>query len=400
MNLKKKKLSPSIPLKDIYGSSLILNPRASFSKYGWLPESQAQLDFLTAAPLTIAGNLPVICSHSVCTKKVIAFLSKANLHFTPNRYSFSTSEEYEKILKLIDTNPKKMVVNHPHPQGEIQHHKYWIDPEIIGFLNNKANLTELVPKGYTPQRLIIPPDDLFKAYQTFKKFPLVVKAATAEPNGGGYDVIICNHQTDLEQARKHLRRCHRVVLEEFVELKENYCVQFAITKKGSIIYLGTSEQITDDAGIYKGNWLFREDTTPEIVTALARSITEKASTMGYHGICGIDIILSKDSRPLVIDLNFRLNGSTPALLLKESIFSHHESAVLLFRNWKSSLQEEEFFSVCNEAIEQGHLLPLAVYDPTESSYGNEHYFFSGILLGNTKDEICQKERDLFSRGII
>ena len=44
---------------------------------------------------------------------------------------------------------------------------------------------------------------------------------------------------------------------------------------------------------------------------------KKAISLGYWGIAGIDIVIGEDNRVLVIDLNFRQNSSTGAVLLKE-----------------------------------------------------------------------------------
>jgi hypothetical protein len=101
MGQDKAKILPIVTLHDIFGSSLILNPRSSFSNYGWLPKNPEKLDFLTAAPLTVAGDMPVICNYSVVTGKGVALLEKANLEVANFRHVYSTQEDYSNLLSLF-----------------------------------------------------------------------------------------------------------------------------------------------------------------------------------------------------------------------------------------------------------------------------------------------------------
>ncbi|MDW7674706.1 MAG: ATP-grasp domain-containing protein [Bacillota bacterium] len=384
------KFFPSITLKDIFGPNLILNYRASFSNFGWLPKDQAQLDFYTGLPLTIAGDMPVICNSSVITKEVISLIEKGNLPIAPTLHTYRAETDYRNILNKFINEDKKLVFTHIHPPKEVKRNAYWINPQLVGFLNNKSSLEKLVPQGHAPRRIIIPPPKIEEASLSFR-FPMVVKAATDEPNGGGYDVSICYNINDIEKAKNHFIACKEVIVEEYLDIAENYCVQFAKTFLGQIVYLGTTEQIINKSGLYLGNWIIKNKKLPNEVVDLGRSIMETASRLGYMGIAGFDIVVTNDNRVLAIDLNFRINGSTAALLLHQSILQNTPFSVLLFRSWKTSANWEKFIYLTNMAIDNLRLIPLAIYNPKSSPYPNAAPLLSGILIGSSKEELLKND---------
>lgn len=392
------KISPSVTLFEIFGRNLILNSRPSFSNYGWLPDSQAKLDFLTGSPLTVAGALPVICSYSVITEEVFSLLEKANLEVAASPHVYRTEEDYNKLLNRFSSKKQKIVFNHVHRPNEVDQKAYWIDPKLIGYLNNKANLSKIVPSGYVPRRAIIPSGKIQNVTYEFMKLPLVIKAATNQSTGSGYDVIICRDPKDILRAHSCFNICEAVVVEEHIDIQKIFNTQFAKTVSGQIIYLGTSEQISGPSGNYLGNWITGPETPPNSIVELGHSIMERACQSGFIGIGGFDIALSKDNRVLAIDLNFRLNGSTPALLLRDSIMKIYAAKVLLFRNWKASMDWSRFLLICQEFIESKYLVPISVYNPLSSPYPDSDVLFSGVIVGSSRKDILQKERLLARHG--
>lgn len=79
-----------------------------------------------------------------------------------------------------------------------------------------------------------------------------------------YQILaIATRKEHLLWATRFFAACQSVVVEEFLRVKKNFCVQFAKTIKGEIRYLGTTEQITNAAGIYVGNWQGKEVIPPK-----------------------------------------------------------------------------------------------------------------------------------------
>lgn len=399
MGRTKSRISPTVTLLEIFGQNLILNPRPSFSNYGWLPKSQVRLDFLTGSPLTVAGALPVICNHSVITDEVMSLLEKANLEVATFPQVYHTEEEYRNLLNILGRQKKKLVFNHVHPPNEVDQEAYWINPKLISYLNNKANLNKIVPLDHVPKRATIPLSEIINGTNKLMKLPLVIKAATNQSTGSGYDVIICRAPEDIKQACNYFSISKTVVMEELIDIHKIFNTQFAKTVNGQIIYLGTSEQISTPSGSYLGNWIIRDNEPPKSVLDLGRSIMECACDLGFIGIGGFDIALSKDNRVLAIDLNFRLNGSTPALLLRDSIMRIHDASVLLFRTWKASMEWKRFLFICKEFIESKYLIPISIYNPLSSPYSCSPLLFSGVIIGSSREDILSKEYLLAKHGL-
>jgi len=400
MGQSKNKVIPIVTLSDIFGQDLILNSRPSFSNYGWLPKSQAKLDFLSGAPLTVAGDLPVICSHSVITEEIISLMEKANLEVTNFPQVYRTKEEYWNLLNNLIKHKKKIVFNHVHRPKEVDQKAYWIDPKLIAYLNNKANLHKIVHTGYVPRRITISPSEIKHITCKFTELPLVFKAATNQSSGSGYAVVICKNTTDIDKAYNYLNKCDTVVAEELVDIHKIFNTQFAKTVNGHIHYLGTSDQISSPSGYYLGNWITKTEEPPKSVVELGRSIMEHASRLGFWGIGGFDIALSKDNQVFAIDLNFRLNGSTPALLLRDSIMRIYNASVLLFRTWKTSVDWARFLSICREFIENKYLIPTSIYNPISNPHSNSTVFFSGVIIGSSRQDVLEKECLLAKQGLI
>lgn len=196
------------------------------------------------------------------------------------------------------------------------------------------------------------------------KIPIVIKAATDQPTGGGRHVAICHNNQEFKKAQKKFANCELIVMEEYVPIKKNYCVQFAKT-----------------------------------FDVLGQEIMKSACSMGYRGIAGFDIVLTDDDRILAIDLNFRLNGSTAALLLCQSMFKNRDASVLLFSSWKTTSKFNHFLSVCQKAIKAGYLLPLSVYNPESSPLSKSVTRLSAMLLGTSKRDIINRRLPHFKNSL-
>ncbi|RHW38963.1 ATP-grasp domain-containing protein [Neobacillus notoginsengisoli] len=394
---KQMDIAPTLTLKDIYGPQLVFNPRVSFEGIGWIPKDTILDDFRTGALLPIAGDMPFVCNDRTVTEEALNLLKTAGISPAPNQLVYDGKNSFYGLLESLSSGQQKKVLNQPLPDSEVPPEKYWIDKEVFSYLNNKANMGEIVPKEHLPKRMVVSPDELVTVREKWT-LPFVMKAGTDLPNGGGFDVVLCHTEEDFKRASELLKDSQSIVIEEFIENKKNYCLQFAKTCDGQILYLGAGEQIISVSGRYKGNWISAEDSPPKSAINLGRTIMEKACQLGYKGIAGFDILITEDNRVLCIDLNFRLNGSTPALLLKDSIFSRHNNQDMMFKSWKIDRPWDEFHDICKSLVEDGSLIPLAIYHPETSGDSENKPFINGILIGNSKEEILQKEQYLTEHG--
>jgi hypothetical protein len=126
---------------------------------------------------------------------------------------------------------------------------------------------------------------------------------------------------------------------------------------------------------------------------------EKAIDLGYRGVAGFDVALTTEGELKVLDLNFRLNGSTAALLLYPSASKAFKSPVgrLQFLYGKASFAQ--LARVVREAIAARFFLPLCIYDPTASIEPRSSPSVCGIVLGQSRQEVAAKLRYLNTQGL-
>ncbi|MEH7346758.1 ATP-grasp domain-containing protein [Bacillus sp. JJ1532] len=389
-------LKPILTLHDIFGDGYIFNGRGSYHNSQWLPNSISQ-DSSSGSMLTLAGETPILCHKDVVDPLCLDIHKDAGLQVARNIYTYDNENSYYNLLNQLQKLNQKMILNYAHLPCEIDKEKYWIKTELLTYLNNKRYLGELVPKQYVPDRIILPISKLTINDKISFEFPFVVKAVTDQPSGGGFDIVICKNIEDLKQATQIFKSCQSIIIEKFLSIKKNYCVQFVQTHKGKMIYLGSAEQIISDEGKYSGNWIDADDQPPDAVIQIGKEIMEKAVSLGYWGVAGFDIVITEDNRIFVIDLNFRQNGSTGALLFMEQIMTSLSVKVLKLRKWKTNLGFDKFKKSVKPMVSGKMLIPLCIYNPTIQNPDNPIYL-SSILVGNSKDEIKQIEGQMGKIG--
>lgn len=391
-------MEPLLSLEQIFGRKYIMNSRSSYHNSRWL-SGEASQDSSSGSLLTISGDVPLVCNVDVSTDDCLAILRSAKLPVGANLLIYKDQESYYRLLRELQNKGDRVVFKHAHLPGEFNESQYWIERDLLLYLNNKRNLGEIVPDGHAPRRILLPVDDFLNRDPdpASFEFPYVVKAATDEPSGGGFEVVICNIAADLEQARRLFRSCDYVVIEQFVAVRKNFCIQFAQTHTGETVYLGSAEQIITEEGKYAGNWIDMSDQPPAEAILLGERVMRKAAALGYLGFAGFDTIISEDNRIYIIDLNFRQNGSTAALLFKDSLASSWKAGVLKVRQWKIRRPFGEFRSMVETLVAQRRLLPLCVYNPAIQT-ADRPIFVLSALVGKSKEDVLESERQMLAMG--
>ncbi|WP_134684312.1 ATP-grasp domain-containing protein [Brevibacillus migulae] len=390
-------IKPVLSLTDIFGPHYIFNGRGSYQNSQWLPTPLAQ-DSSSGSMIAVAGDTPLMCHRDVADPACLSLLREAGLQVGQSLHVYGDERGYYERLKRFQEPQQKMVINYNHLPEEIPEDLLWVRPQLLSYVNNKKHLAVFVPEPFIPKRRVLSSREFLDSNRLPFAFPYVVKAATDEPNGGGADIVICRQETDLRQARQLFKHCSAVVVEEFLSIQKNYCIQFAQTYRGELVYLGAAEQIITEEGKYLGNWVDQENQPPDAAIELCKRIVEKAVSLGYWGFAGIDTVITEDNRLLVIDLNFRQNGSTGALLLRDSIMHAYDARVLKLRKWKSHLSFAECTGLLQTLMGKKMLVPLCIYKPRSQSADNP-VFVSSLIAGNSKDDIIECEKYLQHIGL-
>jgi glutathione synthase/RimK-type ligase-like ATP-grasp enzyme len=344
--------------------------------------------------LSINGTLPVICSSAVCSAHTNRIFDAAGHPDRTHKIVYASESDYESVLADCHRRKKPVIFQHQHPERERPRDLYWIDPDLLGQLNNKARLSEFVPERYVPERTVLPVSELPAFLDSSSMRPLVLKGAANMPDGGGQAVAILRTTPELDEARDRLEIGEQIVAEEFLSIEENYCVNYATDGRQTFL-LGSCDQITNEAGQYKGNWISLVRRPPSEVIEVGLEIMQRAANRGYVGVAGFDIVRDSRGRILVIDLNFRLNGSTPALIWQNRLLSRSGSkSVGRVIRWGFQQTVDPDFFLLHELVESGWFFPLMIYDPQASPYGFDDVRVMGILFGSSRYQVEQRLQKL------
>lgn len=391
-------LEPATTLRDIYGSHKIFVARSSPNATCWLPKGEIALDMMTSGMLTILGDMPVLCAASVSTPEGLHLLLDAGFHLPPEIIQYNGASQYLSLIRQICNEGRTFVTQHVHPQNEVPKGSCWIDPAVLSWVNNKANLEVFVPEGFYPTRAIVQTTEL-TCNAFARNTPVVIKAVTDESTGGGVDVRICRNEDDLRKAADYFSDCEQVVVEQFLDIRNNLCLHYYVKGDGEIVFLGVAGQVSDEQGIYRGNWIEDGAKCPAVVVEVGRKIARVAFERGYYGVLGIDVAILADGQCKVFDLNFRGNGSTPGVLFITSIHQCYGKSLIRFRRFTGKGDYRQMLDAIYQGMADEIFLPAGSCDPSVGPYPAERPLVAGFVLGGTRPEILENERRLAAFGL-
>ena len=145
----------------------------------------------------------------------------------------------------------------------------------------------------------------------------VLKVCSDESSGGGFGVYVHQAGTAIAQP-SFVQPGAELIVEEYLDLVENWCVHFCVEAIGAPRLIGATEQIISATGAYGGSRV-GGTVLPPAAAELCQAVAERARELGFIGYCGIDTGLTSSGELRVFDLNFRINASTPPLLVLNAI---------------------------------------------------------------------------------
>jgi hypothetical protein len=392
-------IRPSLTLASIYGADHLYVSRVHSAASRWFTNDPALQDWLTGNLFSVSGNMSQLCSVGGVSAGGLELLREAGLDVPSSLYTFRREPDaIETLRRLVSERACKVVFQHVYPADVLPDDCYWINRGLLSLLNNKGNLGQLVAPAHAPQREVL---DLAQVFgKPAPAFPFVLKAATDQSTGAGLDVFICRRAEDFIAARDHFAGCPNLVVEEFLHIEANLCLHYAVLSDGTTRYLGWAQQVSDEAGKYKGNWIFGDVSPPQAAVDIGHSIVSRAASLGYRGVAGIDMAVLESGAIRVFDLNFRVNGSTPAVLLADSIVRRYGRAVMRFRRgpWRGDFQS--LLSALHAALRRGVFLPLGIFHPQAAGYESEPPRISGVILGESEQDVGRIEAELTTQGLV
>lgn len=263
---------------------------------------------------------------------------------------------------LVGTSERPVLTPYPYDSAHIPSERYYLErPTLMAWLNDKSVIAELTDR--TPRHQLLSHAELLGGlWRDEWRFPFIVKLT--EPSGGGDGVIRCCNDADLQRAAR-LFAGRSVKLEAVVDDPvANYNINIHVAADGTIRLMGGSRQLTDADGRYMGN-LIDLNWTPSVrLWRACRDVAEKAAARGWYGICGFDVLEDHRGEYFFIDLNFRLNGSTPFFLLADGLRDPMSGSILRTGYFHAPGTPTECLDRLKGLIDIGVFLPLGIhFDP-------------------------------------
>lgn len=388
-------LKPALRLSDIFPATHTFNPREPYGGNPFAAEDAPASDALTGGQLSLTGNLGVLCHCDVATESVLGLVNWAGFDYEGRRKLYNGKDAY--LTLLAESKPGTVIFQHAHPPGAADSRLSYVPYSTLTELNNKSSLAALAPASATPKRqMILTSGPAAAQMWATLPVPVVLKVPSHHSLGSGEGVRICRDKASLRKAADEFSRAQTAIAEEFVEITDNWCVQFACLPGGQVRYLGTAEQIVDRDGRYLGNWISAPEP-PQAVIDLGSEIATRGAARGYLGIAGFDVVAAADGRILVLDLNFRVNGSTAGLLYRESVREVHGPVEIMFRVLRDSRGWAHACEMVADDICVGRILPFAGYDPAPNSGAAAR--MSILVAGPTRSDVASMIASLRRRGL-
>ncbi|WP_457936055.1 hypothetical protein [Mesorhizobium sp. 10J20-29] len=356
----------------------------------------AASEFAAGALLTCAGRMPLLAHQSVLSPCGMAAMQDAGLVIAPNVEEYGDEASYAAAVRRRAATGETPAHYYPNPPGILSDLSPLVDDKILRELNNKGAFARHIDPSMMPSRRIVenPSEDEIANLP----FPIVVKAATDEPNGAGQQVLVCENERHIKRAASRFSGTPYLVLEDYVDAQENWAVQCAIMPDGSVEIEGGTLQITSRSGIYAGNLFDMAKKVPSRALAVARAAAEAGAKAGYRGICGFDILVTRAEEAFLVDPNFRPTWSTPFLFHCQSLLVSRGMRCARFVNCAMPQRLDKFLSFCRPGFEAGWLLPVATYDPEFGNISGEDSRMLVMILGGDRLEIETLEKKLRRMG--
>jgi hypothetical protein len=205
-----------------------------------------------------------------------------------------------------------LVMAQPYPDTELKG-KYFIDPLVTAWANDKKNSMQFVPEQHRiPEFARVQNGAEFSALSPVSfPYPCVVKVSSS---GAGDGVRICKSPADFQASQERFKQWSGTILVmKFIDITSEMDVKFAVhadTRK-PFEFVGHSHEITGTNGEYEGSVIRKkqDDDARRIFDVLKDRILPALQQKGWHGVGGVDVLIDADGQFFFSDFNCRMTAA-------------------------------------------------------------------------------------------
>lgn len=250
------------------------------------------------SPIVITfGHKPYILSRCKYVKELYQFTTmEEGLDFIISRYGDDEKKPFiltgaDNTTQLLDENYNRLIDKffffNCGNQGMVTH---YMDKETICDIAERCGIPkpkgEVLKKGTFPKSLC---------------YPVITKVTMSTKGGWKDDVFICNNETELAEAYKHIK-ADELLVQEFIEKKNELCVDGISVNGGDEIWFPyTSEYIRFLKKSY-GEYMWIK---PYENSDVRKKIHDIIKATNFSGIFSLECLIDKQDNLYFLEVNFR-----------------------------------------------------------------------------------------------
>ncbi|MER5267336.1 hypothetical protein ABTZ99_35105 [Actinosynnema sp. NPDC002837] len=377
-------------LTDVYGPGIAVCARPAVTAAN---RHRNTVDALSARPIAIAGDTPVICSAGGTDPELLAQLRDGGLPVGDDLRDFRDEAGFAARVGEAMADGLPISMEYPHPTALCPDERVVKTAHLVGHLNNKATIGTFVAPRFHARRSVVTRAELAGAAPAEESW--VLKAATNDAHGGSLDVYL-HEAGDRVDFPAFTDVLGEFVVEEYLYLARNWGVQLYVGPDAVARLLAVTEQRVDDTGVYVGGRFGLVSPLPVDLLAECLAITQRAADLGYRGLCSLDCAETLDGQLVVLDLNFRItSGSIPLLALQsvrpDALDGCAESVKLT-----AAAPLAELLAHVRPSLNAGGVLVTSGHDTTRTDNPVVLSTLQLLVFGNDPDDVTARRSALES----
>jgi hypothetical protein len=153
---------------------------------------------------------------------------------------------------------------------------------------------------------------------------------------GSKGIFVIRNDEDEAQFKAFLEESGNptFVVTEFIEIERNVACHFFIHPNGEVTFFGSNENHREADGRFSlDSYLIQadQDHLREIQLPFVQDVAAYCSSLGFWGFCGVDVLFNKQGEGFLVDVNPRVTGSCPSLMVASLLKEKYGFEVGLFR---------------------------------------------------------------------
>ncbi|MBD1922968.1 ATP-grasp domain-containing protein [Microcoleus sp. FACHB-831] len=329
--------------------------------------------------------------------KVLVDYWREHFGFSYNNLEVIESKDYLDEINKSDRLERVITL---FPFDGLLPQKHAVDPDTHYRLLSKATLAELgvsCPK-YETYNLH---ETNFDEIKLPEQFPYLIKTSHGLSGEGTYIIKSASELNYCcEEIKKYLniKLLDTIIVSEFIkDAVENYCVQFYVNKVGDITLIGVTRQLVSPEGKYLGGLIYYGESDMSKFYEMIAAIGQYAHKQGYFGIIGFDVLEDKDGQLFAIDANFRVNGSTPLCLQRNTLLELGKEVANYSTDYWMDGTLDSILVTLKEEIERKDLIILSALERVK--YGKIYTELYGIVTGETLEDMQRIDQKMHDKGL-